>query len=161
MSHFSHLPNNARVWVYQSDRELTPKEVQYITTKALEFVTQWESHGRKVESGVVVLYNRFLIIAANEEQFQVSGCGIDSSVHFVKALGSELQIDFFDRLLITYKEGDTVKAAKRIAFETLLEEGKVTDDTIVFNNMVTTLAELNNNWEIPLKNSWHYQVFVG
>ena len=46
------------------------------------------------------------------------------------------------------------------SFEKLIAEGKVTDHTVVFNNMVTTLAELNVNWEVPMKDSWHAKVFA-
>ena len=35
----------------------------------------------------------------------------------------------------------------------MLETGKINDETIVFNNLVTTKQELETNWAIPLKDS--------
>jgi hypothetical protein len=35
----------------------------------------------------------------------------------------------------------------------MLENGKINDDTIVFNNLVSTKAEFETNWETPLKDS--------
>ena len=158
---FPQLPPDARVWVYQANRQLTADEASAIDIKANAFVQSWSSHSRKVDSFVTILYNRFIIIAANQEQFQVSGCGIDSSVKLIKEIGAAYNIDFFDRFNIAYKEGDmVVSASNRTAFEKLIAEGNVNDNTIVFNNLVTTLAELNDNWEIPMKNSWHAKVFA-
>ena len=42
--------------------------------------------------------NRFLILAVDESQASASGCSIDSSVKFVKAMESELGTDFFNRM---------------------------------------------------------------
>ena len=33
-THYKNLPNNSRVWIYQSDREFTAKEVEFISEKA-------------------------------------------------------------------------------------------------------------------------------
>jgi hypothetical protein len=162
MFHFlNNLADNARIWIYQSNRRLTPSEITAITEKAQAFTQSWSSHSRKVDSAAAVLFDKFLIIAANEEQFNVSGCGIDSSVHFVKALGQEYGIDFFDRFNIAYKIGEEVMIAPRKAFEQLVESGAVNEDTIVFNNMVTTKKDLLQGWMVPMKNSWHAGVFAG
>ena len=32
---------------------------------------------------------------------------------------------------------------------------KITADTIVFNNMVTSKGEFENNWEVTADKSWH------
>ncbi|MDX2002778.1 MAG: hypothetical protein SFW35_10120 [Chitinophagales bacterium] len=154
-----HLPDSARVWIYQSDRVLTETEAVSITKEAAEFTQSWSSHARPVDSAATVLFSRFLVIAANEQQFTVSGCGIDSSVHFVKALCSKYQVDFFNRQIITYLQEDKVAAVDRAAFEHLLAKEQIDDDTIVFNNMVTTKAALLNQWMVPLRESWHKQVF--
>jgi hypothetical protein len=38
--------------------------------------------------------------------------------------------------------------------ESGFSSGKLTPDTVVFNNLISTIGELNTNWKIPLKNSW-------
>jgi hypothetical protein len=40
-------------------------------------------------------------------------------------------------------------------FQTLINDGKVDDQTLVFNNLVSTKNELDSNWQIPLHKSWH------
>ncbi len=42
---YNNLPNNSRVWIYQSDREFSQNEVDFITEKAIEFINNWTRHG--------------------------------------------------------------------------------------------------------------------
>ena len=37
----------------------------------------------------------------------------------------------------------------------MFKEKQINNDTIVFNNLVKTVGEYKNSWEIELKNSWH------
>ena len=37
---FEDLPSNSRVWIYQSDREFSDQEINFITEKAIEFMTE-------------------------------------------------------------------------------------------------------------------------
>jgi hypothetical protein len=41
-----------------------------------------------------------------------------------------------------------------------VKEQKITSETIVFNNMVNTKEDFENNWEIPAKQSWHKRFLV-
>ena len=41
-----------------------------------------------------------------------------------------------------------------------VKENKVTPETIVFDNMVTTKAAFERHWEIPAKESWHKRFLV-
>ena len=149
------LPDHSRVWIYQSDREFTSEEVAEIDKLAKDFVAGWASHGNALVAGIDIRYNRFLIIAADEKQAIASGCSIDKSVHFVKALAHRFHTDLFDRMLVAYRQGERVEVATMQAFEQLLAEGVVNEDTLVFNNLVTDKAELMTKWEVPVKNSWH------
>jgi hypothetical protein len=40
-------------------------------------------------------------------------------------------------------------------FQKLLKKKAVSEKTIVFNNLINTKEELENNWEIPITESWH------
>ena len=45
-------------------------------------------------------------------------------------------------------------------FQNYLKLEKLDQDTIVFNNMIQSKSELENSWEVPVKNSWHKQLLV-
>ena len=43
-------------------------------------------------------------------------------------------------------------------FRSKASKGEVTTNTIVYNNTITTKEDLDNNWEVAAKESWHNQL---
>jgi hypothetical protein len=160
LENFTHLPSTARVWVYQADRPFTEAESAQIAQEVKTFVSQWLAHKAKVIGDGVLLFDRFVILAADEETLQVSGCSIDSTVRFIKELGAKYQVNFFDRFYTCYVQGDAVQGTDFESFKKLAADGTITDDTVVFNNLVTTIEGLNSQWQVPLAQSWHKK-FLG
>jgi len=156
---YHQISPEAKVWVYQSSRELTPEETQSIQKQLRAFLNQWTSHGANVKAYGDVYYNRFIVLMADEDGYQIGGCSIDSSVQFIQALEKQLDVAFFDRLSVNYRTPETIETVKHDRFAELIETGAVTDETIVFNNLVQSKADFNAKWEVPLKDSWHKQVF--
>lgn len=157
---YKNLPNNSRVWIYQSAREFTHKENELIAIKAEDFINKWTRHGDDLKGSFIIKYKQFLILAVDESFNTISGCSIDSSVRFIQELEKELQLDLMDKMNITFKDNDQINVVKLSDFQRFAKEQKVTSETIVFNNMVTTKIELENNWEIPAKQSWHKRFLV-
>ncbi|MCW3125992.1 MAG: transporter ATPase [Bacteroidetes bacterium] len=160
MENFAHLPHSARVWVYQADRAFAPSESAQIAQEIKTFVSQWLAHKAKVIGDGELLFDRFVILAADEEKLQVSGCSIDSTVRFIKELGTKYNVNFFDRFYTCYIQDREVKGLDFESFKKEVASGTITDDTLVFNNLVTTIDALNSQWQIPLSLSWHKK-FVG
>ena len=77
----------------------------------------------------------------------------------MKGIEREFGLNLFDRFNFAYRDGEKVLSAPRHEFEELLRSGRVGSDTIVFNNLVPTLADLETKWEVPFKESWHPQLF--
>ncbi|QNM85906.1 ABC transporter ATPase [Polaribacter pectinis] len=157
---YKNLPNNSRVWIYQSDREFTNKEIEFISAKAEEFINQWTRHGDDLKGSFTIKYNQFLVLAVDESFNNVSGCSIDSSVRFIQQLENELQLDLMNKMNVTFKDNDTINLVKLSDFQNFAKERKVTSETIVFNNMVNSKEEFENNWEVPAKESWHKRFLV-
>lgn len=149
-----------RVWIYQADRFLTKEEVQVAEAELSDFVASWTAHGSALAGSAKVKENVFVILEVNEEQAGVTGCSIDKSVHFLKTLGQKLNVDFFDRMKVSFRNNaNEVNLVDRSEFETLIQEGKVNQETIVFNNLVQDSDQLAKEWELPFKESWHSKVF--
>ncbi len=148
------LSATSKVWVYQSSRKFTDAETLLINEKIKGFVNQWTAHKLEVTGDGALLYNRFVVLMADETEVGVSGCSVDSSVNFVRSLGSEFGVNFFDRWLIAYKKGEEVLSCPRAEFEQLVLSGEVHDETTVFNNLVQTKADFEAKWQIPYKQSW-------
>jgi hypothetical protein len=150
---------NSRVWVYQSDRELTGSEVTQIQEQLNNFSIGWTAHNNQLLAKGEIRYNRFLILIVDERQAGASGCSIDKSVNFIKQIAEQYNTNLLDRFNLAYRDGNEVLSAPRAEFEELLKQGLINADTIVFNNMVQNLKELQTKWEVPFRDSWHIQLF--
>ena len=144
---FKDLKENSKVWIYTSDRSLSDSESAYFQSQSNEFVTNWAAHGVGLKAESLVYKNRFLIIVADESQANASGCSIDSSVKFVKAMGVELGTDFFNRMnLMVTKDEEELKPVHISELSNYLDEK-------VYNPMITTLEQLREEWLIPVSSS--------
>ena len=153
------ISKKSRVWIYQSNRPFTSAEEQTIISQLNKFISQWEAHGNKLTAAAEVRYNRFIILMVDEEQAGASGCSIDKSVNLIKQFEQDFEINLFDRFNIAYRNNTEIISCNREEFEKLITEGSVTENTIVFNNLAQTVNELESNWEVPFRNSWHARVF--
>ena len=159
-THYKNLPNNSRIWIYQSDREFTEKEIEFISDKAEDFINQWTRHGDDLKGSFTIKYSQFLVLAVDESFNNVSGCSIDSSVRFVQQLQTELQLDLMDKMNISFKDNDTINVVKLPDFQRFAKAQKITSTTIVFNNMIDTKEDFENNWEVAASKSWHKRFLV-
>jgi hypothetical protein len=150
---------NSRVWIYQSDKKLGDAEVHQIQQHLDNFTTQWTAHNNQLKAKAEIRYNRFLILIVDESQAGASGCSIDKSVNFMKQLEQQFNINLFDRFNLAYRDGNEILSLPRHGFEDLVKQGKINKDSIVFNNLVQNLTELETKWEVPFKDSWHVQLF--
>lgn len=159
MQEFDTLPDNSKIWIYQSPRLLDPKEQEYLESTLLTFVNGWESHGNKVNASFKILHNLFVVIAADESSTMASGCSIDKSVHLMQKVGQDLGLDFFNRTNIAFMLGEEIAIEKLKEFKNGITSGKISGHTKVFNNTITQKLELTNNWKIEAQHSWLSQFF--
>ena len=152
---FNLLPPNAKVWIYQSDTNLSITDVELIEKEVKFFLNNWSSHNKEIESSYEIRYNRFLIIGLNEDINSASGCSIDKSVNFIKNLQSILKVNFLNRLDVAYKIGNEINSISLLEFQNMIRENKLSKDSIVYNNMIDTKKLYLNNWETTIENSWH------
>jgi len=155
LTHFKDLPENARVWVYQSNRKLSEQELTIVETKTSEFLKIWTAHGSDLEAGFEIKYNRFIVIGLNQTNASASGCSIDASVRFIQSLEKEFEIDLLDKMNVTFYNGDFIAHKSLLDFKKMAKARSVSSNTVVFNNLVNTKAEYLENWEVPAKESWH------
>jgi len=156
---FKQLPSYSKVWIYQSNQKIDDSVAEKIRADVQQFVSGWTAHAAKVIAKGDVLFNYFVVMAADENAVQVSGCSIDGSVRFIQHLEEKYGLNFFDRFYTVYAYGNEIKGADKDTFQQLLDEGNIHSETLVFNNLIPTLEQLQNNWMQPLKQSWHKRVF--
>lgn len=153
------ISENSRIWIYQSNRPLTAGEQAEIQTILNAFTAEWQAHGEKLAALGEIRYDRFIILSVDEAQAGASGCSIDRSVKLMKEIETRFNINLFDRFNVAYRDNGNIKSVDGATFEKLISAGDVNEETIVFNNLVATRKELETNWQVPMKDSWHIRVF--
>ncbi|PUZ22521.1 hypothetical protein GA0116948_109118 [Chitinophaga costaii] len=144
----------SRVWIYQSNRPFSEQESKEINEQLHQFTSQWLSHGDQVKGWGTLFFNQVIVILADESQAGVSGCSTDSSVRIIKSIERQYDVNLFDRLLLGFLVEGKVQLLPMVQLLYALEKGKITPETVYLNNTVQTKAELENNWLIPLGESW-------
>lgn len=156
---FENLPAESKIWIYQSNRKFTDAEFATIETDLKTFIESWAAHGKSLEASYQLKYNRFIILAVNQEVQSATGCSIDASVQFIQDLEKKYNVDLLDKMNVTFKLGDHIAHKPLIEFKKMAKEKAVSENTIVFNNLVNTIEEWNENWEVPAGESWHSRFF--
>jgi hypothetical protein len=145
---------SSRVWIYQSSRLFTVSEALQIEDLLYAFLGSWNSHGVPVKGYANLFFGQFIILIADEKASLVSGCSTDSSVHLIKDLESHFNVQLFDRQLLAFFINDKVQLLPLSQLESGVRNGFIKPETLYFNNALLTKLELENNWIIPLKDSW-------
>lgn len=156
---FDNLPEESRIWIYPSNRKFSDEEVSEIEKELENFINNWSAHGSALEASFTIKYSRFIIIAINQDVYQATGCSIDSSVAFIQSLEQKYGVDLLDKMNVSFKQGEFITYKPLLDFKKLAKDRSVSENTIVFNNLVNTIAEMKESWEVPASDSWHSRFF--
>jgi len=163
---FNNMPLHSRVWIYQSIREFSENEIVELKTKTEKFISEWTSHGKTMTACIEIFHNRFIIVCVDETSASASGCGIDKSVKFIQQLEFDLGGDtsLLDRMNVAYRkksEALSLKGKIQVCsiqeLKNLITSPEGHTGITVFNNLVNSKEELDQNWEVPLEKSWQYE----
>lgn len=95
-----------RTWIFVANRKLTDVESAQVENALQVFVRSWSSHGTPLKASAFCFEKAAIVIAADEFVAKASGCSIDKITHLVRALGQQLNVDFFDRFNVLQKDAD-------------------------------------------------------
>ena len=150
---FSRFSDDARVWVYPSNRPFEDAEVDQIKSDLASFTEEWAAHGNKLYASADVISPHFIVFVVQDDQTLPSGCSIDSSVHFVKSIQTKYNVDFFDRLHVYISSDATIQ---KIHISELSERDGATK---IFDTLISRLGELRNDWPKALAQSNYAKLF--
>ena len=89
---FEELPNQARIWIYPSNRPFTEEELERLIPSLDHFVANWAAHGTPLKAAYTLPYRRFIVLGVDQDNQKASGCSIDSSVRFIQEIEEEFQV---------------------------------------------------------------------
>jgi hypothetical protein len=107
-----------------------------------------------VKGWAQLLFRQFIVVIADETDVAVSGCSTDSSVRIVKSIERQYDVNFFDRMMLTFLVKGKAEMLPFGQVQYAIDKGYVDKNTHVFNNVVTDKQGLLSNWLVPLKDSW-------
>lgn len=151
---FDQMPSHARVWIYNSDRQITPKDAALIDGGLRAFTAEWSAHGVPLKSSYRILENRFVLLAVDEEDHGASGCSIDTSVNAMKRIGAESGINFFDRSRVPFVIENQVVLLRLSELKQKYNSGVWNGHTLTFNILTGTLGDIRDNWTLQAGKSW-------
>ena len=155
------LPDEARVWLFASNRALSADEQTAALAQTRSFLREWTSHGRPVSGEVELHHERVLVVGAHLAESElnagVSGCGIDSLTHAVETTAARLGFDWAGVLDVLYYDTEgTLHTISRSEFRRLAEEGTVTSNTLVLDLTTTSAGALRaNGIKHRAADTWH------
>ena len=152
---FDFLPENSRIWIYPSNRVFSDIELEMLKADLSKFLSNWTAHNRSLDAAFDIPYKRFIVIGINQNSAQASGCSIDASVRFIKGLEQKYDIVLLDKMNVTFKQGKFLTHKSLDEFVKMAKAKSVSKETIVFNNLVNTVADYKRFWEVPACESWH------
>lgn len=157
---FDEMDPKARVWVYQSNRKLSDEEVALISQNLKNFCEQWAAHGAPLQSSYLVYKNQFVVLTVDEGFNAASGCSIDSSVDIMRQLEQHLSVSFFERTQIAFINDDEVFLLPMNEVKKNISSGRISQNTLTFNNLVKDVGELKESWQVEAGSSWLKRYFV-
>ncbi|MBP9187239.1 MAG: hypothetical protein KBG11_09095 [Bacteroidia bacterium] len=154
---FNQLPNNARVWVYAASNTLSNSQKELIQAAADKFTEEWTAHQMPLSASFKIINDVFLVFGVDLAKHDISGCGIDKSIHLVQQWEQQLGINLFNRLQIEFEQNGNIAFGTKGKLAELLTDGLINPQTIFYNKLVANVGELNTQFCIPLVDSWVYK----
>lgn len=151
---FDKIPDHSRIWIYQSNRKLTEQEKQQASAALKDFCDGWSAHQQDLKTSFTIEHDHFIILAADEDYHQPSGCSIDTSVRALKELQGRIGVDFFDRTHVAFLVNGQVVTRPLTRLRAVFESGELQAGSLTFDNLVPSRGDLAARWKAPVEKTW-------
>lgn len=151
---FDLLPDTARIWIFQANRKFSEEERAIISNQLKLYTEAWAAHGTPLRSSFSLPFDHFIVLGVDENVHTPSGCSIDSIMRSLQSLSHAVTIDFFDRSKVAFKMDEEIVCMPLTALRAAFSDGKLTPQSLFFNNLIAAKEELDARWIIPVSDSW-------
>ncbi len=152
---YKEISEDAKVWVYPSSRKFYTAEIPEIEEKIKIFVKCWKKEDEGFKASYQFLYNRFIVLIADDKNSNITNADIDTSVSFILELQESYNVELLDKMNVCFKQGEFVQYKQLKDFKKIVKKRAVTAKTIVFDNLITNNNDFKHFWEIPIEESWY------
>ena len=151
---FNEIPTWSKLWVFPSSRKFYEQEISGLKENIEAFLNSWTNEDQLFNCAYELKYDRFIIISVDNSEINLSLKTHDALSVFIQELEKKYEVILLDKINVCYKQGEFVQYKDIVEFKKMMKEKRVSSKTIVFDNMITTKEELENNWEINIMDSW-------
>ena len=151
---FSSMPPESRLWIFQSDRKFSDQDQAIINNDLKLFTDGWAAHGQALKASFELRHDHFILIAVDEGFNNASGCSIDASVHVIKSIEQKLGLTLLNRDQVAFHKDETVEFVPVANVKAANQQGIWNENSLMFNNVLTTKGQLESEWLIPASKSW-------
>lgn len=152
---FESLPDDARVWVFGSDRPITGSSAERLLAEVDEFLSQWKAHGAPLSCARRWDDDRFLIIGVDQQDAHASGCSIDGLFRRLQLLEPAIGARLLGGGRVYYRDASgEPRSVERAELRERAATGELTPSTPVFDIGVTSLADWKRGFERPAAETW-------
>jgi hypothetical protein len=152
------LDDSSKIWIYQSDRFFSEEEILWLRELLSNFTQQWTSHNRQLKASYELIDRLFIVLAVDQSKDTASGCSVDKSVKAIQSIENHLGLNLMDRNWVAclLDPADSQPQLFHLEdFKVAYNQGLVTSESLVYDNLIYTKKDLLHNWKKPLKNAWH------
>jgi len=168
-SEWESLPDDARVWLHVSNRQLSDEECETLAESLDKFLKQWSAHGQALKAGWRLEGRRALMVALDEGSAGATGCSIDKLVHWLQAFsGSEhdAPLDWFSRGLVIHYYVDPSASSETCWKENSLAEywamrkaQQIGENSLVVNSVVSRKGQCLPTLVQEFASTWHVEMW--
>ena len=151
---FSKIPDEGKIWIFPSSRKFYPQEIEELIEGIGNFLSTWTSNNSDFNCAFKLEYNRFIVVAVDDVKTKLSLKAHDELIGYILLLEKKYNNILLDKINVCYKQGEHVQYKELPDFKKMIKNRGVSEKTTVFNNLVTTVEEYKNNWEINIMDSW-------
>lgn len=148
------LPQHSKIIIYQSNKNFTGDELAEVENMLNQFLAKWNTHGQSLTADFAIPYDRFIVIAVDENSVSTSGCSLDSLTRLVKQIEQKFNFGLMDSLKVSYSVNQEIFTIPLVQFKQKVRSGEIPESAHIFHNGVSTLKEFEESWEMPLRDSW-------
>ncbi len=148
------LPDNAKIWIFQANRDFSTEEKNEIEKALSKFINGWKAHGADLSADFSLPYNRFIVVGVDENQTLATGCSIDKLTHLIRLFDKKFNLELLNRMLVSMYEDNKVTSMSLSDFKDRLRNNQISDSVEVFNTAISNYFDFKSNFITPLANSW-------
>lgn len=150
----NNMPQESKIIIFQSGRDMNGEELADVEMTLDNFLKGWNTHGSALAASYAIPYDRFVVIAVDENVAATSGCSLDSLTQTMKELENKHKFGFMDHMKVSYNLDGEIITLPLMEFKRKVKNNEIPDHATIFHNGVTNLGEFEEDWEVPLNESW-------